>query len=159
MFRRDILDWSRKVSSKSTPFDIILDIILDSILDADVHTCAHSLPGSIVERQLHRSYMRMLPELRKLYAYFSIHSLIHSLISSEHFLRVLAVRYSSASRLLSCVPEEFQRAHRTDIPNEAIASSSASLLWEGWEDANEIASLKEYRSSDEESVDLSQMGL
>lgn len=89
-------------------------------------------------------------------------------------LRVLAVRYSSASRLLSSIPDEVQRVHRTDTTKASGAKSkaktphapvsnpaSSSLLWDGWEDASEVpgAAGRVYGSSDEEDVDLSAMGL
>lgn len=93
-------------------------------------------------------------------------------------LRVLAVRYSSASRLLSEIPEDVQNVHRTDVakvsktePKAAGAARhrgapsstppSSSLLWDGWEDAGEFpgAAERHYGSSDEEEVDLSEMGL
>lgn len=104
-----------------------------------------NLPGSIVERQLHESFARMLPEL---------------------------LRYSSASHLLSLIPEEIQDIHRTDASKasgsesraqtrHAPASNHSSLLWDGWEDASEVpgAAGRVYGSSDEEDVDLSAMGL
>lgn len=109
-----------------------------------------NLPGSIVERQLHESFMNMLPEL---------------------------LRYSSASRLLSKIPEDVQSVHRTDVVKVSRTESmagparqrgapasnppSSSLLWDGWEDASEVpgAAERHYGSSDEEEVDLSEMGL
>jgi len=92
-------------------------------------------------------------------------------------LRVLAVRYSSASRLLSKIPEDVQSVHRTDMVKvsrtEPVAGParqrgapasnppSSSLLWDGWEDASEVpgAAERHYGSTDEEEVDLSEMGL
>ena len=96
-----------------------------------------------MERQLHESFARMLPEL---------------------------LRYSSASRLLSLIPEQMQDIHRTDAVKASGAKSkaktppapaSSSLLWDGWEDASEVpgAGARLYGSSDEDEVDLSQMGL
>lgn len=83
------------------------------------------------------------------------------------------LRYSSASRLLSLIPEEIQDIHRTDAakapaakskaktPHALPQPSSSSLLWDGWEDASEVPGAvgRVYGSSDEEDVDLSQMGL
>tara|TARA_B110001450_G_scaffold251640_1_gene272052 strand:+ start:384 stop:650 length:267 start_codon:yes stop_codon:yes gene_type:complete len=83
------------------------------------------------------------------------------------------LRYSSASRLLSSIPEEIQDIHRTDAAKASGAKSkaqtrhappqpsSSSLLWDGWEDASEVpgATERHYGSSDEEDVDLSAMGL
>jgi len=108
-----------------------------------------NLPGSIVERQLHESFMRMLPEL---------------------------LRYSSASRILSSIPNHVQSVHRT-YPTNASTSEcepaslnvcaqkdklqSSSLLWDGWGDADELRHKTEhhYDSSDEDDLDLSNMGL
>ena len=91
------------------------------------------MPGSIVERQLHESYYRMIPEL---------------------------LRYSSASRLLSLIPDEVQNVHRTDAAAKAAQASgpSGSQLWDGWEDAGGACE-QEYASSDEDDVDLTDMGL
>jgi hypothetical protein len=104
-----------------------------------------NLPGSIVERQLQDSFYRMLPEL---------------------------LRYSSASRVLSSIPEDVQAIHRTDNANLSKFESNktpmwkqplpdSSLLWDGWDDANELPSAVEPHcgSSDEGDIDLSQMGL
>ena len=91
--------------------------------------------------------------------------------------RVLAVRYSSASRLLSKIPEDVQNVHRTSSTNASKSQSkaplrhvgsaannnppSSSLLWDGWEDASEVpgAAERHYGSSDEEEVDLSAMDI
>lgn len=101
--------------------------------------CPRSLPGSVVERQLHKSFCNMLPEL---------------------------LRFSSASRLLSLIPEETQKIHRTDAcaPEPKRASlagpSLETSLWDGWGDAGgDQVDEDKYGSSDEEDVDLSAMGL
>ena len=91
-----------------------------------------NLPGSVVERQLHSSYMRMLPEL---------------------------LRYSSAHSLLSEIDEETQNVHRTDLltmPPPVTAPSE--FLWDGWASTTKnITNIVD--GDDEEDVDLSYMGL
>ena len=89
---------------------------------------------------------------------------------------VFAVRYSSASRILSSIPNHVQSVHRT-YPTNASTSEcepaslnvcaqkdklqSSSLLWDGWGDADELRHKTEhhYDSSDEDDLDLSNMGL
>lgn len=49
-----------------------------------------------------------------------------------------AVRYSSASRLLSLIPDELQRAHHSEPgeqPSPVQARVQAQSLWDGWQDA------------------------
>jgi len=99
-----------------------------------------NLPGSTVERQLHDSYMRMLPEL---------------------------LRYSSSSSLLCKISEEIQSVHRTDsvVEDKLTAPKapqcSAPLLWEDWDDAKGEACDKSAYGDDYDDgeVDLSEMGL
>lgn len=111
----------------------------------------HSLPGSVVERQLQDSYVRMLPEL---------------------------LRYSSASSILDKVPEELQAVHRANeaaVPSAQAAPSASSKakakarvadavdfdLWDGWNDAepNPLPLHTSTSADDEDDVDLSEMGL
>lgn len=99
-----------------------------------------NLPGSTVERQLHESYMRMLPEL---------------------------LRYSSSSSLLSKISEDIQSVHRTDsvVEDKLIAPKAPlcapTLLWEDWDDAKgEECDKHAYEDDyDDGEVDLSEMGL
>ena len=100
-----------------------------------------NLPGSTVERELQESYSRMLPEL---------------------------LRYSSASRLLSLIPEELQQDHRTDSNGARPSATHAhplmtsSLVWEGWADAEETGTHTNnlYNFSDEvDDIDLTEMGV
>lgn len=122
-----------------------LALLIGSIR-ADKRCAVCSLPGSIVESQLHESFYRMLPELLK---------------------------YSSASRLLSSIPEEVQAIHRKNaiqpcqsiytapVPVGAPMPSSSSFLWEGWNDATDLPTAGPglYDCDDEEDIDLSLMGL
>ena len=96
-----------------------------------------NLPGSTVERQLHDSYMRMLPEL---------------------------LRYSSSSSLLSKISAEIQSVHRSDSVVEetrsaAKAPRSAQLLWDDWDDAKGEVCGHSCDDDDDEEVDLAEMGL
>lgn len=94
-----------------------------------------NLPGSVVERQLHESFSRMLPEL---------------------------LRFSSASRLLELIPEELQKVHRTDAPATTAAAPIAAAsrdLWDGWNDAHEADGLtNEFSDDDDTGIDLEAMG-
>jgi TATA-box binding protein (TBP) (component of TFIID and TFIIIB) len=81
-----------------------------------------NLPGSTTERDLQRSFARMLPEL---------------------------LRFSSAARLLEQIPEEQQAHHRVDAadaagtaPSSAPAAATASAasaasVWSGWGDVGD----------------------
>ena len=100
-----------------------------------------NLPGSTVERQLHDSYMRMLPEL---------------------------LRYSSSSSLLSKISAEIQSVHRrTDSVVEEKRSAtkaplSTHLLWDDWDDAKGKVcghSCDDDDDDDDDEVDLAEMGL
>lgn len=96
-----------------------------------------SLPGSVVERQLHESFARMLPEL---------------------------LRFSSASRLLELIPEELQSVHRTDAPlalaAPAPAAAASADVWDGWADAREADGLAhENVNYSDDDLDLTGMGL
>lgn len=118
---------------------------------------AANLPGSVAERQLLESFSRMLPEL---------------------------LRFSSASHLLAKIPEELQAHHRvkkesgldqTPVPvmhggNKTrqmfnappAADTSASGLWDGWEDAgpsNQEGMEMAENGDDSEEIDLSALGL
>ena len=82
-----------------------------------------NLPGSVVERQLQDSLSRMFPEL---------------------------LRFSSASRLLSMVPEYLKNAHRVETSGHTSSSNDARTgigggfnsascdIWEGWGDGAEL---------------------
>ena len=79
-----------------------------------------NLPGSTTERDLQRSFARMLPEL---------------------------LRFSSAARLLEQIPEEQQAHHRIDAADAAgmapssapapAAAASAASVWSGWGDVGD----------------------
>lgn len=88
----------------------------------------------MVERHLYSSFYNMLPEL---------------------------LRFSSASRLLSLIPEEVQKIHRTDTSVSSFkgahqVSASQSSLWDGWADAStHEQNSAEYECSEDEASDLS----
>lgn len=113
-----------------------------------------SLPGSLVERELQDSMSRMFPELLK---------------------------FSSASRLLSLVPEHLQNAHQVEPSVHASSSNEARVgigngfnsascdIWEGWGDGAELdvhgnqdtdaLNVSASDDDDEDDVDLTAMGI
>lgn len=119
-----------------------------------------NLPGSVVERQLLESFSRMLPEL---------------------------LRFSSKSYLLNLIPESMQAHHRTCknaasssaaeptqrqfvVANKARQRLGAAIapapkkeagLWDGWEDADQTATVlyNDGGEDDDGEIDLAELGL
>ena len=78
------------------------------------------------------------------------------------FLRT--VRFSSAARLLSLIPESLQRVHRSEgelVPSKTVNKETAcsTSLWDGWKDAASQAATNEYEDEEEDDLDLAAMGL
>lgn len=73
------------------------------------------------------------------------------------------LKYSSASRLVSMFPKELQEAYDVGVVHAkqtAPVNRASTSMWDGWADASEVvgAGAKEYGSSDEEGLDLTEMG-
>lgn len=105
--------------------------------DSCCATGRSNLPGSVVERQLQESFSRMLPQLLK---------------------------YSSASRLVSLFPKELQEAHEVCVVNTKHVlpvNTVSNSMWDGWADASKAVEpgFKEWGSSDEDGLDLTEIGL
>lgn len=87
--------------------------------------CVRSLPGSVAERQLLKSFSHMLPELRTLRA--SLHAMPYTMVclhrSDPCPACVYSVRFSSASHLLSKISDEMQAHHRV---NHAVHNAPAT---------------------------------
>lgn len=76
---------------------------------------------------------------------------------------IVAVRYSSAARLLKDIPNELQEVHRTDPtktdPTERTEAKAGpeGALWDGWETAGPPVDAGTL-DSDDDDVDLTEMG-
>ena len=131
---------------------------LNLIPKSTTRRLVRSLPGSVAERQLLESFSHMLPEL---------------------------LRFSSASHLLSKIPEELQAHHRVvasaapagggAVPSRALGRAGRLLqshadkaksaaprevpdIWAGWATAQPTETMP-FDASDDDDLDLDGLGL
>lgn len=85
-------------------------------------------------------------------------------LSRVEYAFLHAVRFSSSARLLSLIPEDLQKVHRSECTFPASKATGKapvqrSSLWDGWADALPSVAAAVAGDEDGDELDLSGMGL